>query len=76
MDTNDVDAYSLKILEKKIFYYIVLNSLQDEGAGFGKDTNKVTIISRKGEKVAFGLKSKKEVAVDIINTVLFSNFHK
>jgi phosphopantothenoylcysteine decarboxylase/phosphopantothenate--cysteine ligase len=76
LETNDEEANAIKKLEKKNFDYIVLNSLQDEGAGFGKDTNKVTIISRKGEKVAFGLKSKKEVAVDIINTVLFSNFHK
>ena len=76
LETNDEEANAIKKLEMKNFDYIVLNSLQDEGAGFGKDTNKVTIISRKGEKVAFGLKSKKEVAVDIINTVLFSNFHK
>jgi phosphopantothenoylcysteine decarboxylase/phosphopantothenate--cysteine ligase len=39
--------------------------LKDEGAGFGHDTNKVTIISRDGTKTSFGLKSKEEVAKDI-----------
>ena len=64
------------IMEKKNLDYIVLNSLQDEGAGFGKDTNKVTVISRKGQKISFGLKSKKEVARDIINSVFFSKKNK
>ncbi len=39
--------------------FIVLNSLQDKGAGFGHDTNKVTILSRDGGKRSFDLKSKK-----------------
>jgi phosphopantothenoylcysteine decarboxylase/phosphopantothenate--cysteine ligase len=56
-------------IKKKNFDLIVLNSLNDEGAGFGYDTNKVTIIDKKGVVKAFGLKSKKEVAVDIINEI-------
>ena len=70
LETNDEESHAIKKLEKKNFDYIVLNSLQDQGAGFGHDTNKVTILSRNGEKRSFGLKSKKEVARDIINTTL------
>mgnify|MGYP000847441919 FL=1 len=76
LETNDEEANAIKKLEKKNLDYIVLNSLQDEGAGFGKDTNKVTVISRKGQKISFGLKSKKEVARDIINSVFFSKKNK
>jgi phosphopantothenoylcysteine decarboxylase/phosphopantothenate--cysteine ligase len=56
-------------MAKKNFDFIVLNSLKDEGAGFGFDTNKVSILSRNGNKETFGLKSKKEVAKDILNTI-------
>jgi len=52
-------------LKRKNLDYIVLNSMQDEGAGFAGDTNKVTIIDRSGEIRPFELKSKKEVADDI-----------
>ena len=48
---------------------VVLNSLKDEGAGFAGDTNKITIYTAKGSKKSFELKSKKAVAVDIINTL-------
>ena len=67
LETNDEESNAIKKLEKKNFDYIVLNSLQDQGAGFGHDTNKVTILSRNGEKRSFGLKTKKEVAKDIID---------
>ncbi len=57
-----------KKLSKKNFDMIVLNSLKDKGAGFGYDTNKVTIISSKGNKISnFELKSKKKVAIDILD---------
>ena len=57
-----------KKLTKKNFDMIVLNSLKDKGAGFGYDTNKVTIISSKGNKISnFELKSKKKVAIDILD---------
>ncbi len=56
-------------LEKKNLDWIVLNSLQDPEAGFMKDTNKVTIVNRDGNVTKFPAKSKKEVAVDIVNTV-------
>ena len=50
--------------------FIVLNSLKDYGAGFGFDTNKITIFSKAKEKFYFDIKSKDAVAVDIINTIL------
>lgn len=70
LETNNEEENAINKLERKNFDFIVLNSLQDEGAGFGKDTNKVTIISREGNKTTFGLKSKRDVAKDIINTTL------
>ncbi|MGV3658415.1 MAG: bifunctional phosphopantothenoylcysteine decarboxylase/phosphopantothenate--cysteine ligase CoaBC [Chitinophagaceae bacterium] len=48
---------------------IVLNSLKDEGAGFGKDTNKITIISRQGWEKGFETKTKTEVAADIVDVI-------
>lgn len=67
LETHDEEANALKKMEKKNFDFIVLNSLQDRGAGFGHDTNKVTILARDGEKRSFGLKTKKEVAKDIVD---------
>ena len=58
-----------KKLAKKNLDYIVLNSLRDEGAGFGVDTNKVTILSRDGSHCESPLMSKKEVARLIVETV-------
>ena len=49
---------------------IVLNSLQDAGAGFGHDTNKITIFDKSGNVYPFDIKSKKEVAIDIVNTII------
>ena len=48
---------------------IVLNSLKDKGAGFAHDTNKITILDKNGQVEAFDLKSKKEVAKDILNKI-------
>ena len=60
----------MKKLESKNFDLIVLNSLNDKGAGFGHDTNKITIIDRQQKSKTFELKSKKEVANDIVNAIL------
>lgn len=57
-------------LERKNFDFIVLNSLQDSGAGFRYDTNKIKIIDRAGNVYDFDLKSKKEVAQDILETIV------
>ncbi len=56
-------------LTKKKADLIVMNSLKDSGAGFGYDTNKVTILDNKGNTTEFQLKSKQMVALDIINTI-------
>ncbi len=69
LETNDEEYHAIKKMEQKNLDYIVLNSLQDQGAGFGHDTNKVTILSRNGEKKSFGLKTKKEVAKDIVDVI-------
>jgi phosphopantothenoylcysteine decarboxylase / phosphopantothenate---cysteine ligase len=57
-------------LERKNFDMVVLNSLQDKGAGFRYDTNKVKIIDREGNIHDFDLKTKKEVAQDILELVV------
>lgn len=57
-------------LERKGFDYIILNSLNDAGAGFAHDTNKITVIDKEKNIRRFELKSKGEVAEDILNIVL------
>ena len=66
---NEIENAKLKI-QKKNLDLIVLNSLQDSGAGFGKETNKVTFIDKFFTVEPMDLKSKKAVADDIINKVL------
>ena len=66
LETHDERTHALEKLEKKNLDFIVMNSLQDAGAGFRHDTNKVTIISHDGS-TTFPLKDKKEVAADIID---------
>ena len=56
-------------LERKNMDMIVLNSLDDPGAGFGVDTNRVTILHRDGRRNAFGLKNKRAVASDIADEI-------
>jgi phosphopantothenoylcysteine decarboxylase/phosphopantothenate--cysteine ligase len=56
-------------LERKNFDFIVLNSLRDKGAGFAHDTNKITIVGKDNKIQHFELKSKKEVAEDIVNKI-------
>lgn len=70
LETQDESANALKKLESKNFDLIVLNSLRDKGAGFGHDTNKVSIIDRKHSVKAFELKDKKAVAHDIVSAIL------
>jgi phosphopantothenoylcysteine decarboxylase/phosphopantothenate--cysteine ligase len=66
---NEIENAKLKI-QKKNLDLIVLNSLQDEGAGFGKPTNKITFIDKHFSIEAMPLKSKELVADDIINKVI------
>lgn len=72
LETNNEKEYALKKLQSKNADYIVLNSLKDAGAGFGHNTNKITIFDRQGNEYHFDLKSKKAVAADIVNTILKS----
>jgi len=72
LETSNEESNAGRKMERKNFDFIVLNSLQDKGAGFGYDTNKVTILSRNGEKHSFELKTKREVAKDIIDTAFAS----
>ena len=65
LETQNFRKNASKKLEKKNFDFIVLNSLRDQGAGFGHDTNKVTFIDRQLEIEEHELKSKLEVAEDI-----------
>lgn len=70
LETNNELENAKGKLTKKNLDMIVLNSLNDKGAGFGKPTNKVTIIDKKMNTLAFGLKSKAEVADDIFSEIL------
>jgi phosphopantothenoylcysteine decarboxylase/phosphopantothenate--cysteine ligase len=67
LETHNEHEFARAKMKKKNFDFIVLNSLQDKGAGFGVDTNKVTFIDSRGHTEKFVLKSKNEVAMDIIN---------
>ena len=67
--TNETENDSEK-LSRKNLDFIVLNSLNDSGAGFGYDTNKITIIDKYNNTDIFELKSKEEVARDILNKII------
>jgi phosphopantothenoylcysteine decarboxylase/phosphopantothenate--cysteine ligase len=66
LETTNELAHAQGKLERKNFDFIVLNSLNDQGAGFRHDTNKITIVSEKEVK-EYPLKPKAEVAIDIID---------
>jgi phosphopantothenoylcysteine decarboxylase/phosphopantothenate--cysteine ligase len=72
LETENETANAEKKIVAKNFDLIVLNSLNDKGAGFAHDTNKVTLIDRAGRKKEFPLKSKKDVAKDIVNAIVAS----
>ena len=68
LETNDEKAHAREKLQKRNLDFIVMNSLNDAGAGFRHDTNKSTIISKDGE-TPYPLKSKAEVAADIVDSL-------
>ena len=70
LETENEKANALNKLDTKNADLIVLNSLKDEGAGFGHDTNKITIFGKEGKEYHFDTKSKKAVATDIVNTII------
>jgi len=69
LETNEEEQNAIGKLQSKNLDFIVLNSLNDKGAGFKTDTNKITIIDRDLHKTTYDLKSKDEVALDICTKV-------
>ena len=70
LETNDEKENALIKLQSKNADCIILNSLRTEGAGFGTDTNKVTIFDRSGAVTEIGLKPKKGIAKDIVSYIV------
>lgn len=70
LETNDEEQNAADKLQKKNADMIILNSLNDPGAGFGHDTNKITIFEKGGQQFSFDTKSKNEVAKDIVDTII------
>ena len=70
LETTNEKANAMEKLEKKNADMIVLNSLNDKGAGFGHHTNKITIFRKGGEELQFDTKTKEEVAKDIVDTII------
>lgn len=70
LETNDELENAQHKLQKKNLDFIVLNSLNDNGAGFRGDTNKITIIDKNNNQQTFELKRKKEVAADIVEKII------
>jgi len=71
LETNDEEVNALSKMQRKNLDMIVLNSLNDKGAGFSVDTNKVTILDKAGNKTVYELKTKVEVAKDIVDQIAF-----
>ena len=69
LETQNEISNAISKLERKNLDFIVLNSLNDKGAGFQGNENKITIIKKNKEQLSFELKSKDAVAVDIINVI-------
>ena len=70
LETSDEVYHATDKLKRKNLDFIVLNSLRDQGAGFRCDTNKISILDQEGTLTECPLKSKQEVAVDIINKLV------
>lgn len=70
LETNNEIEHAKQKLVQKNADIIVLNSLNDAGAGFALDTNKITVLHKNGKQHAYELKDKKQVAVDIVNEII------
>ena len=66
LETEDEMANARKKMSKKNLDFIVLNSLNDPGAGFGEETNKITIVDNNNIVTEYGLKKKEDTAIDIL----------
>lgn len=70
LETNNEKENALDKLRTKKADMIILNSLRDAGAGFGYDTNKITIFDKGGQEFGFATKTKDETAKDIVDTII------
>ena len=70
LETNNERAYALNKMQTKNADMIVLNSLRDKNAGFGYDTNKVTVFDKEGKEYNLGLAGKQSIAADIVNIII------
>ena len=70
LETNDGLQNAKKKLVSKNLDFIVLNTLEDSGAGFNVDTNKITILDKENKILEYTLKNKADVAVDIVNYLM------
>ncbi|MBS7566929.1 bifunctional phosphopantothenoylcysteine decarboxylase/phosphopantothenate--cysteine ligase CoaBC [Mucilaginibacter sp. Bleaf8] len=70
LETQNEEENAIEKIRKKNLDFIVLNSLNDQGAGFKTDTNKITIIDQHLQKTTFDLKSKADTAADICNKII------
>lgn len=70
LESNHEKEYALNKLKSKNADMIVLNSLNDEGAGFGHDTNKITIFEKGGNELVYERKPKQQVAKDIVDRIV------
>ena len=70
LESNNEKEYALNKLRSKNADMIVLNSLNDEGAGFGHNTNKITIFEKGGNELVYERKPKQQVAKDIVDRIV------
>jgi phosphopantothenoylcysteine decarboxylase/phosphopantothenate--cysteine ligase len=70
LETSNLLENSTIKIKNKHLNLIVMNTLQDEGAGFSGDTNKISILDDRNNLTSFELKSKADVAVDILETII------
>lgn len=69
LETSNAEAYGKSKIESKNLDAIIVNSLEDAGAGFGHDTNKIKIIDKSNKIYSFELKTKQQVALDIVDFI-------
>jgi phosphopantothenoylcysteine decarboxylase/phosphopantothenate--cysteine ligase len=70
LESSNERQYALNKLKSKNADMVVLNSLNDEGAGFGYDTNKITIFEKNGKETSYERKPKQQVAKDIVDRIV------
>jgi phosphopantothenoylcysteine decarboxylase/phosphopantothenate--cysteine ligase len=70
LETNNEREYAIGKLKTKNADMVVMNSLNDKGAGFGTDTNKISIFDKSGKEFNYELMSKKEAAKNIVDTII------